>query len=304
MPCIYELVDALPSVVVGMLAPLKQVEAAKALAARNITAFSLEFIPRISRAQAMDVLSSQANIGGYEAVIRAAAACPKMFPMMITAAGTIAPSKVFVIGAGVAGLQAIATAKRLGAVVEAYDIRPAVKEQIQSLGARFVELPLTRADAQTEGGYAREQTDEDRQKQVELMTRHVIGADCVITTAAVFGKPPPLLIPDPVVQQMRPGSVLMDLAADPDAGRGNCEATRPGQQYTTPNGVLIDGTLNLPALKPVHASQAYANNMLAFLKELILDGQLKIDLEDQVQGGAAITHGGKVVNEMVEKALG
>jgi proton-translocating NAD(P)+ transhydrogenase subunit alpha len=296
------------AVLVGMLAPLKHADLIRTLAQRQVTAFSMEFVPRISRAQSMDVLSSQASVAGYMAVVRAAQQCPKMFPMMITAAGTIAPARVLVIGAGVAGLQAIATAKRLGAVVEAYDIRAAVKEQVQSLGARFVELPMESADAETAGGYAKEQSDEQRRKQAELMAKHVTGADCVISTAAVFGKAPPMLIPKDVVAQMKPGAVLVDLAADPDAGRGNCEVTKPGQRYTSDNGVVVDGTLNLPALVPVHASQMYANNMLAFLSEIIKthdgDAQVTLDLEDEVQKGAAITHGGDVVNDMVKQAIG
>ncbi|MBI1335543.1 MAG: Re/Si-specific NAD(P)(+) transhydrogenase subunit alpha [Phycisphaera sp.] len=290
-------------VLVGMLSPLKNQEVTRALAAKNITSFSMEFIPRISRAQPMDVLSSQANIAGYKAVILAADACPKMYPMMITAAGTISPSKVFIIGAGVAGLQAIATAKRLGAVVEAIDVRAETKEQVQSLGAKFVELPSTQQGAAT-GGYAKEQTEEQRKAQQELQKKHILAADCVITTAAVFGKAPPMLIPKSVVDEMQPGSVLVDMAADPDAGRGNCEATRPGKRYTTPKGVTVIGSLNLPALVPAHATQAYANNMLSFLKEILIDKQLKLNLEDEIQKGACITHGGKIVNEMVAKAIG
>lgn len=295
------------SVLVGMLAPLANGPVIKALAQGGITAFSMEFIPRISRAQAMDVLSSQASIGGYVAVVRAAVASPKMYPMMITAAGTIAPAKVFVIGAGVAGLQAIATAKRLGAQVEAYDVRPVVKEQVQSLGGRFVELPTTKQDAQTAGGYAKEQTEDERRQQAALMAKHVIGADVVITTAAVFGKAPPLLIPADVAQQMASGAVLVDMAADPAAGRGNCEITRPGEIFTTDAGAIIDGTLNLPAHASVHASQMYANNMLAFLKEIIhRNGEaaaLKLNLEDEIQKGALITHNGEIVNQMVKEKL-
>ena len=295
------------AVLIGMLAPQARLDVIKALAERQVTAFAMEFIPRISRAQAMDVLSSQASIGGYVAVVRAAAACAKIFPMMMTAAGTIAPAKVFVIGAGVAGLQAIATAKRLGARVEAYDVRPVVKEQVQSLGARFVELPLAADDAETAGGYAREQTDQQRQQQAELMAKHVIGADVVITTAAIFGKAPPLLVPDDVVAQMKAGAVLVDLAADRDAGRGNCQATKPDETIVTDNGVIVDGKLNLAGEAPVHATQMFAANMLAFLREIIDtsadEPQLKLDVEDEVQKGALITHAGRVVNEMVAKAL-
>lgn len=295
------------AVLVGMLGPLQNKELVRLLADRKITAVAMELIPRISRAQSMDVLSSQANIGGYKAVILAAQHCPKMFPMMITAAGTLAPAKVVVLGVGVAGLQAIATAKRLGAVVEANDIRAATKEQVQSLGARFIELPIAQDDQAT-GGYARELTDEQKKQQQELVARHIIAADAVIATAAIPGKAPPLLIPQSVVDQMQPGSVIVDIAASPDHGRGNCEATKPGEVITTANGVTIVGTTNLPALTPVHASQVYANNMHALLKEIIdapKDGQpsLKLDLTDEIQKGAVITHDGQITNEMVRNAL-
>jgi NAD(P) transhydrogenase subunit alpha len=290
------------ALLIGMLAPLRQGDLMRVLAAGRITSFSMEFIPRVTRAQSMDVLSSQANMGGYKAVLLAAASSPRMFPMMITAAGTISPAKVFVIGAGVAGLQAIATARRLGAVVEAFDVRAVVEEQVKSLGARFVKLPLSAGDAQTAGGYAKELSEEDRQRQSDLMSKHVIGADCVITTAAVFGKAPPLLIPREVVAQMKAGAVIIDLAADEAAGRGNCESTKPGERITTDNGVLIDGTLNLPATLAVDASQAYANNMLAFLDEVAKGGVITLNLADEIQKGACMTHGGEVVNELVKKA--
>ena len=292
------------AVLIGMLAPLKAHDLVKSLAQGQVTAFSMEFIPRISRAQAMDVLSSQANIGGYKAVLLAADCGAKIYPMLMTASGTIAPSKVFVIGAGVAGLQAIATAKRLGAVVEAFDVRPVVKEQVQSLGARFVELELDASDAEAADGYAKHQSQQQQEKQAELMAKHVITADAVITTAAVFGKDPPLLIGHDVVQKMQSGSVIVDVAADRDAGRGNCEDTRPDQRLVTDNGVRIIGETNLPALVPVHASQSYANNLNSFLKEIMIDGELRIDLKDEIQKGAAITHGGDVTNEMVAQVIG
>lgn len=291
------------SMLVGMLAPLANEALIRKLSENKVTAVSLEFIPRISRAQAMDVLSSQANIGGYKAVLLAADKCPKMFPMMITAAGTIAPAKVFVIGVGVAGLQAIATAKRLGAIVEAYDVRAVTKEQVLSLGARFVELPTAAQDDAATGGYAKEQTDEERQKQAELMAKHVTGADVVITTAAIFGKAPPLLVPADVVKDMREGAILVDMAADKAVGRGNCELTRPGEVTVTDNDVTIIGTLNLPGLVPGDASSVYANNVLNFLKEVMEDGQIKIDLTDEIQKGAVITHDGLLVNEMVKEKL-
>jgi len=300
------------AIVVGMLAPLANAELIRTLAERRATAIALEFVPRITRAQAMDVLSSQANIGGYKAVLLGAAHCPKMFPMMITAAGTLAPAKCFVIGAGVAGLQAIATAKRLGAVVEAFDVRAATKEQVQSLGGRFIELPTAKQDDAAAGGYAKEQSDEERRQQTELMAKHVIGADVVIATAAVFGKAPPLLIPGDVVAKMSPGSVIVDLAAAPEHGRGNCELTRPGDVTTTEGGVTLIGTLNLPGTVPVHASQAYANNIVSLLTDLVsTQGEgddakpaINIDLEDEIQKGAVITHAGQIVNEMVRNALG
>ena len=293
------------AVLVASAAPLVNHDLVRACRDRKVTLFSMEFLPRTTRAQAMDVLSSQANLGGYKAVLLGADACPKMFPMMMTAAGTLAASKVLIIGVGVAGLQAIATAKRLGAVVEAYDVRAATKEQVLSLGARFVELPGAKQDDKATGGYAKEQTEEERQKQAELMAKHVVAADVVVTTAAVFGKTPPLLIPRDVVEKMHAGSVVVDMAADPFAGRGNCEATHPGETYTTDHGVTLVGTLNLPRLLPVHASQAYATNMQNFLGEFITkEGELKLNLEDEIQKGAAITHDGAVVNTMVSEKIG
>lgn len=314
-PPINRQVDAMKpgAVLVGMLAPLQNETLVRQLAECRITAVAMEFVPRISRAQAMDVLSSQANLAGYKAVMLAAGHCPKVFPMMITAAGTLAPARVVVLGVGVAGLQAIATAKRLGAVVEANDIRAATKEQVQSLGARFIELPNVKGqDDKATGGYARELTDEEKTQQQALVAKHVTMADAVIATAAVFGKAPPVLIPTEVVERMQPSSVIVDVAADPAAGRGNCAATRPGEVYTTAHGVTIVGTLNLPALVPVHASQAYANNMHAMLKEIVQTPKdppgspqaLRIDLADEVQKGAVITHDGAIVNEAVRNALG
>ncbi len=291
------------SMLVGMLSPLHNTGLVRTLCDHKVTAVSLEFIPRISRAQAMDVLSSQANIGGYKAVLLAADKCPKMFPMMITAAGTIAPAKVFVIGVGVAGLQAIATAKRLGAIVEAYDVRAVTKEQVLSLGARFVELPTAAQDDAETGGYAKEQTEEERKQQADLMAKHITGADVVITTAALFGKAPPLLVPADVVKDMKQGAILVDMAADRTAGRGNCELTRPGEVVTTDNDVTLIGTLNLPGLVPGDASSVYANNVLNLLKELLDEGNLKIDLTDELQKGAIITHDGLLVNEMVKQAM-
>ena len=305
------------AVLLGMLAPYQRHDLIRKCVERKVTAFAMEVLPRISRAQAADTLSSQANLGGYKAVLLAADASPKVFPMMITAAGTLSPAKVFVLGAGVAGLQAIATAKRLGAVVEAFDVRAATKEQVESLGGRFVELPQEQAqDDKATGGYAKEQTEEQQKKQAELMAKHVTAADAVITTAAVPGKAPPMLVPQDVVDKMQPGSVLVDMAASPDHGRGNCEATRPGEVYTTDRGVTLIGTLNLPAKLPVHASQAYANNMKAFLNAIIeqpakpkegeaqADGaSLKIDLDDEMVKGACVTHAGEIVHEQVKQVV-
>ena len=293
------------ALLIGSLGPLTHPELVAAARGAGVTALATEFIPRISRAQAMDTLSSQANIGGYKAVLLGADHCAKMFPMMITAAGTLRPARVFVIGAGVAGLQAIATAKRLGAIVEAYDVRPATKEQVESLDARFVELPAQdSADAETAAGYAREQSEEQQGKQAETMARHVTGADVVVATAAVFGKAPPMLVSADVVNTMRPGSVLVDIAADPAHGRGNCEATIPGQIVTTDHGVTIVGLLNLPARVPNHASLAYANNMQALLKTLIDEqGQIKLDFEDQVHNEACVVHEGEIRNELLREAV-
>jgi NAD(P) transhydrogenase subunit alpha len=290
------------AVLIGLLDPVNQPALMQQCAERGVTAFAMEFLPRISRAQAMDVLSSQANIAGYKAMLLGADRAPKMMPMMITAAGTLAPAKVLVVGAGVAGLQAIATARRLGAVVEAYDVRPATKEQVQSLGARFIQLGNGDQNAETEGGYAKEQTEEEQARQREQMAKHVIAADVVVTTAAVFGKAPPMIIPQDVVDRMHPGSVIVDIAADPAHGRGNCEATRPGEVYATDRDVTIVGTLDLPTLLPVHASEVFANNMHAFLKPLIEEGELRLNMEDEVQQGAAIVHDGQIVNETVKEA--
>ncbi len=290
------------AVLVGLLSPVTALDVVRACVDGGVTAVAMEFIPRISRAQSMDALSSQASIAGYKAAVMAADRCPKMLPMMMTAAGTLSPAKAFVIGAGVAGLQAIATLKRLGANVEAFDVRAATKEQIQSLGARFVEMDLG-ADAEAAGGYAKELTQEQKAKQAELMAKHVEGADVVVTTAAVFGKAPPVLVPAEVVQRMQPGAVLIDLGASAAYGHGNCALTKPGEEVVTEQGVRLVGTLNLPALVPNHASLAYANNIKAVLKALVVGGQVKLDLEDEVQDGAVVVHDGEVRNELVNKAM-
>jgi NAD(P) transhydrogenase subunit alpha len=286
-------------VVIGLAEPLTAEEANRAMALRGVTLFSMEMMPRITRAQSMDVLSSMATIAGYKAVLLAADALPKMFPMMMTAAGTVAPARVFVVGAGVAGLQAIATARKLGAVVEAYDVRPAVKEQVESLGAKFVELELETASSEDAGGYAKELGEDFYKKQREMMLKVVAGSDVVITTAAVPGKKAPILVTAEMVQGMKPGSVIIDLAAERG---GNCELTRPGEA-TIEGGITILGPVNLPASIPYHASQMYAKNITTFLLHLVDDGALKIDRGDEITAGTLITEGGKVVNEMVLEAM-
>lgn len=283
---------------ISFLQPATQGAVIEALAARGITAFSLELVPRISRAQSMDALSSQASLAGYKAVLMAANHLGKFFPMLMTAAGTIPPARVLVLGAGVAGLQAIATARRLGAVVEAYDVRPAVKEEVKSLGATFLEFEL---EAQAgEGGYAREQSEEFLTKQRELLTARVAAADVVITTAAIPGRKAPLLVTAPMVKGMRPGSVIVDMAAETG---GNCEVTQPGQVVEV-DGAIVDGTTNIPSLVAVHASQLYSRNLLNLLQHLSGDGKLKLDFEDEITKGCCITHGGQVVNERARQMMG
>jgi NAD(P) transhydrogenase subunit alpha len=276
--------------VIGLCDPLGEPQAIQEVAARGVNLFALELLPRITRAQAMDVLSSQATVAGYRAVLLAATALPKLFPMLMTAAGTITPAKVLVVGAGVAGLQAIATAGRLGGVVSAYDVRPAVKEQVQSLGAKFVEMPLEAAAAETKGGYARQMDEEFYRKQRELMTRVVAQSDVVITTAAVPGKKAPVLVTAAMVEAMAPGSVLVDLAAERG---GNCELTQPGQTVVH-QGVSILGPLNLPAEVPNHASQLYAKNIATFLLTLVKDGKLQIDVGDEIVRETLVAREGQV----------
>lgn len=266
----------------------------------GISLISMELIPRITRAQAMDALSSQANIAGYKAVIMAAEASPRIFPMLMTAAGTLQASRVFVIGAGVAGLQAIATARRLGAVVSAFDVRTAVKEQVQSVGAKFIELPLETGDGQDTGGYAKALTPDQQRKQSELMARVIAESDVVITTAAIPGQRAPLLIPAAAVKAMRLGSVIVDLAAERG---GNCELTEPGQT-TIKHGVTIIGHTNIPATVPFHASSMYANNLAKLLALLVTkEGQLNIDLSDEVIAGCLVLQKGEVVHPRVKELL-
>jgi NAD(P) transhydrogenase subunit alpha len=285
--------------IVGLADPLGTPEAAEFLATKGVTLFALELIPRITRAQSMDVLSSMASIAGYKAVLLAATALPRMCPMMMTAAGTINPAHAFVIGAGVAGLQAIASARRLGARVEAYDVRPAVKEQIQSLGAKFLELPLEIAGAEDKGGYATAQDESFYRRQREMMAKAVATADIVITTAAVPGKKSPVLITADMVKGMKPGSVIVDLAAERG---GNCELTKADETVAV-NGVTILGPTNLPATVPYHASQMYSRNVLTFLQHLMKDGALTIDANDEITRETLVTQAGRVVNERIKGLL-
>lgn len=287
-------------VVVGLMAPLDAPEAVAELAKTKATAFAMELMPRTTRAQSMDVLSSMATVAGYKAVLLAAEMLPKMFPMLMTAAGTVAPAKVFIIGAGVAGLQAIATARRLGATVLSYDVRPAVKEQVESLGAKFVEMELAAGSAEDKGGYAKAMGEDFYRKQRELMMKVVSECDVVISTAAVPGKKAPLLITKDMVQAMNPGSVIIDLAAERG---GNCELTSPDQTVIE-NGVSIFGPLNLPATVPYHASQLYAKNMANFLLHLIKDGKLDFNMNDEIIRESMIVKGGDVVNPRIREILG
>jgi NAD(P) transhydrogenase subunit alpha len=285
------------AVLIGFLQPATQGDIVKALAKRGVTAFSLELLPRISRAQSMDALSSQASAAGYKAVLMAANRLGKFFPMMMTAAGTVAPARVLVMGAGVAGLQAIATARRLGAVVSSYDVRSAVKEEVQSLGATFIELALQAQEG--EGGYAREQSEEFLRKQRELIGEHIAKSDVVITTAAVPGRRAPLLVTGDMVKGMRPGSVIVDLAAETG---GNVELTQPGKEVDV-NGVTIIGTRNVPSTMPLHTSQLYARNVANLLLHLVKDSSIALDFSDEITKGACVTHGGEIVNERAKQLV-
>ena len=284
------------SILIGYLNPHSDLERFNKLKAKNISAFSMELIPRISRAQAMDALSSQASIAGYKAVLLASNLLGKFFPMLTTAAGTIRPSKVLVIGAGVAGLQAIATARRLGAIVEGYDVRAAVKEQVESLGAKFVDIEIK---AEGSGGYARELTDEERQQQQTILAKHVAAADVVVSTAAIPGRPSPLIITTEMVEGMRGGSVIVDLAAE---GGGNCELTKIDETVLY-KGVKIYGPANVPSMLGNHASELYAKNLLNFLELLIQDGAINIDLEDEILSASLITHGGEIHHAGIKEQL-
>ena len=282
-------------VLIGFLRPLGSIETIRDIGDRGITSFAVELIPRTTRAQSMDALSSMATVCGYKAVILAADTLPRLFPMLTTAAGTITPARVLVIGAGVAGLQAIATARRLGAVTSAYDLRPASKEQVQSLGARFVELPVDVKDAEDARGYARAQDEAFYQQQRELLGRVVAESDVVITAAVVPGKKSPLLVTRKMVEGMAPGSVIVDLAAERG---GNCELTRGGDRVVE-HGVTIIGWFNLASSVPYHASQMYARNLSAFLLHLVKDGKLHVNLDDEIIRDTLLTQGGNIVNTRI-----
>ncbi len=292
------------TVLIGTLGTLANPKYAEKLARAGVTAISMDAIPRITRAQSMDTLSSQATVGGYKAVLIAAERLPKFMPLLTTAAGTVRPARVLVFGAGVAGLMAIGTAKRLGAVVEATDVRPVVKEQVQSLGGTFLEVEMTdeeKAQAETSGGYAREMSDDYKRRQAELIASRVGEADAVITTALIPGRPAPKLITKDMIKTMRPGSVIVDMAAEMG---GNTELTEAGKEIVTDNGVRIIGFTNLPASMPGSATQMYAKNIQTLLKHLIADGKLELDFTDEITSGATITHDGKVVHPATAEALG
>ncbi len=287
-----DVLAALPkdALVIGALAPYSDFEDLAAAAEAGTSMISMELVPRITRAQAMDILSSQATVAGYKAVIIAADIAPRLFPMLTTAAGTLRPAKAVVIGAGVAGLQAIATARRLGAQVEAYDIRAAAREQVESLGAKMID---TGVDAESEGGYARELTDDERAQQAEALAKHLARADIVISTAAIPGRPAPKIITEAMVKDMQPGSVIIDIAAETG---GNCELTQAGEVVNV-GGVLVAGPTNLPSKAPLHASEMYAKNVSNLLALMIKDGELVVDTEDEVIAGCLLSHAGAVVHE-------
>ena len=288
------------AIVIGLIDALSNKEAVESLASKNVKSFALELVPRITRAQSMDVLSSQANIAGYKAALVAAENLPRMFPMMMTAAGTITPAKVFVVGAGVAGLQAIATCNRLGAVVSAYDVRPAVKEQVKSLGAKFVEFELDTEESEDKGGYAKEMDEEFYKKQREMMSKVLADTDAVITTAAIPGKKAPVLITKEMVEGMEYGSVIIDLAAE---SGGNCELTEAGKTVVK-DGVTIIGLVNVPSTVPYHASQMYAKNITNLLQIMVEEEKININLDDEIIKESLVTDGGSVVNERVKESLG
>lgn len=285
------------ALLVSFIWPLQNGPYVDLLREQKITALAMDTIPRISRAQSMDALSSMSNIAGYKAAVIGADKLDKYIPMMMTAAGTIPPAKVLVLGAGVAGLQAIATARRLGAVVEAFDIRPVVKEQVESLGAKFVEVPIEQEETESKGGYAKELSDRNKEKQREVIHEHVKKSDIVITTALIPGRPAPLLITKEMVEDMKPGSVVVDIAAEQG---GNCEVTKPGETYNH-NGVFILGPLNLPATLAFHASKLYSKNILSLLSLLIKDAKADLNFEDEIIANATVTHNGDIISPFVKE---
>jgi NAD(P) transhydrogenase subunit alpha len=288
------------ALLVAILQPFQNADAVRRLAARGATSFSLDLLPRITRAQSMDVLSSMSTIAGYKGVLLAATSLPKLVPLLMTAAGTLKAARFLILGVGVAGLQAIATAKRLGAVVEAFDIRPAVKEQVESLGARFVAHEAIQAGGEAKGGYATELTPEQQARQREVLSKHIADADAVICSALVPGRRAPILLTEAQVTAMRPGSIVVDLAADQG---GNCALTRPGE-VVDHHGVKVHGPLNVPSSVPLHASQMLARNFQNFLLHLLKKGELQLDLADEVTAGALVTRGGEIVHPAVKTALG
>jgi len=296
-----EEIEALPEgvVLISLLSPLTQPELIGELGSAKVTAFALELIPRITRAQSMDVLSSQATVAGYKAVLTGANELAKFLPMFMTAAGTIRPGKVLILGAGVAGLQAIATARRLGARVEAFDVRPAVREQIESLGATFLETE-EEVTGEGEGGYAKELSEEQHRRELDLIAAHIADTDLVITTAQIPGRPAPRLITEEMVDSMHPGSVIVDLAA---SSGGNCAVTREGETVVR-NGVKVMGPTNLPAEIPTHASQMFSKNVETLLKELVTEGELSLDFEDEIVAGTCVTHAGEVLHGPTKEKLG
>ena len=287
------------SIFISFCQTTRELDTVNLLSKKSITAFSMHLIPRTTLAQKMDALSSQANIAGYKAVLIAASRLGVYMPLLMTAAGTIRPSKVLILGAGVAGLQAIATAKRLGAQVEAFDVRPVVKEQVESLGAKFIEVESESDDGVGEGGYAKETSEDYKKKQQDLIHEHISKSDAVITTALIPGRPAPVLIPTTMVESMKPGSVIMDLAAE---NGGNCELTLK-DKVVNHNQIIIDGTSNLPGTMPVHASELYSKNVAAFLTYMVKDGQLNLDLEDEIISGALYSHNSAITHAPTKESL-
>jgi len=287
------------TIIISLCQTTRELDIVKAMRDRSLTGLSMHLVPRTTLAQKMDALSSQANIAGYKAVLMAASRLGVYMPLLMTAAGTIRPAKVLVLGAGVAGLQAIATAKRLGAHVEAFDVRPVVKEQVESLGAKFIEVDASENEGVGEGGYAKETSEDYKRLQQQLIHDHMSKADMVITTALIPGKPAPMLIPTSTVDAMKPGSIIMDLASE---NGGNCELTQKDETIEH-NGVIIDGTSNIPGTMPVHASELYAKNITALLTYMVKDGQLNLDLEDEIISGSMYTYNGEITHEQTKDIL-